>query len=79
MKRLLLHGTKGTYFDNTFFVPRGNTVKLKINYWQKCNFHEDVSTCVISLERGRGTSGAELLYRSITFKLTEHQVINKLL
>jgi len=42
---------KGHLFDNPFFVPWGNTVKLKINYWQKCNFHEDISSCVISLER----------------------------
>ena len=78
---------KGTYFDNPFFVPCGNTVKLKINYWQKCNFDEDVSSCVISLERGKeeflnieghvwsGTCVQKYLNK-IKLKLTKHQVIN---
>ena len=49
----MLNRTKCTYFENLFFFPIGNTVKLKINYWQQSNFHEDISSCVISLERGR--------------------------
>ena len=60
-------------------------MKLIINYWQKCNFHEDVSSCVISLKRGReGVLNIMGHFRSGTyvqkylnknrFRLTKHKV-----
>jgi hypothetical protein len=32
---VMLNRTKGSYFENPIFFPIGNTVKLKMNYWQE--------------------------------------------